>query len=149
MIPAYILCSCVLASYSNHATYERRLNTCIEVAESAEEHRVPVELALAVAYHESRFSNVTSHAGAMGPMQIIPKWHCPRGRREGCSLIDDGVKTLRRYLRKYKRKKRALAHWNGGNHPGRLARGFARKVLKTYRRLVYFCRKSIDSDCDC
>ena len=59
-------------------SYEARLTTCVEIADAAVDADVPVVLAVAVGYEESKFvPTVKSSAGAIGAMQVLPKYHCP------------------------------------------------------------------------
>jgi hypothetical protein len=80
----------------------RAVEVCQLIVESAEAQDVPAELAVAVAFNESRLRwHLTSPRGAAGPMQVIARHWCPdrRGRWtangehivKGCDLIAAGV----------------------------------------------------------
>jgi hypothetical protein len=86
--------------------HDEKVVVCLEVARAAEDLELPVSLVVSVAYEESKFErDLTSKAGARGPLQIIPRYHCPgpegehkpherQGTLEGCDLVRDGVKAL-------------------------------------------------------
>ncbi len=75
---------------------------CVEIAEKAIAQDVNPAVAVALAYSESRFKeNAKSKVGAVGPMQVIPKWTCPNRRRRGCDLVQAGVDTLKDHLLTY------------------------------------------------
>lgn len=67
-------------------------------AEAAEKYKVPQELLEAVGYHESRFqAGVTSSAGAMGIMQLMPGTAQAMGVKDGYDPYDNimgGAKLL-------------------------------------------------------
>ena len=91
-------------------------------------------VAVALAYTESRYSTrAVSRAGALGPLQVLPQWHCPGRKAKGCDLVEAGVKALARYGRLYAHKPggwhTALCHWNAGNRCTKRGRWFARRVM--------------------
>jgi coenzyme F420-reducing hydrogenase delta subunit len=106
-----LICSVILASNlffspvwveSHPAAKERVTAVCQEVAEKAIASGVDPVIATALSYSESRFrEGVRSKAGAIGPMQVIPRWACPQGRRKGCDLVQAGVDTLKRHILHY------------------------------------------------
>ncbi len=67
-------------------------------AEAAEKYKVPQELLEAIGYHESRFqAGVTSSAGAMGIMQLMPGTAQAMGVKDGYDPYDNimgGAKLL-------------------------------------------------------
>ena len=119
-----------------------RLPTCVAVAEEAEEQGVPGELVIALAYVESRFNpDVVSRSGAVGPMQVLPKYACEDGVE--CDHIVAGVLMLRRwarraYFRHGRRKvqdRDALAMYHGGNNPGPQSFKYADRILRLQKQL--------------
>jgi len=135
-------------------TYAERFDVCVAVGRKAAELEwdggglySAVTVAVAVAQEESAFTSPLSKAGAMGPMQIIPRYHCPgpdgvvapskrRGVVEGCDLVDAGVKALRWFWLRYDRDwSQALCHYNSGTKCGSGSRRYAKRVLRRHRRL--------------
>ncbi len=95
------------------------------VARAARKHRVPVDLALAVARTESDLRpHRISAAGAMGLMQLMPGTARDMGVRDPFDVeqsIEGGVKYLAWLLARYDGdRKRAIAAYNAG--PGVVSR---------------------------
>ena len=115
-----------------------KLSVCVTVSDTAAEMSVPPNLAVAVAWHESKFNNeVVSKAGARGAMQILPTYWCPDGKLESCDLIREGVRSLGVYLEKYGVEKEALCHYNSGNKCTRKSKNYSKRVIRTKNRLDY------------
>ena len=86
-------------------------------------------------------------AGARGPLQIIPRYFCPTadgelaphkraGRLEGCDLIVDGVKAVKWFWVTYDNDwSAALCHYNSGEKCFARSRGYAKRVVRRWRRL--------------
>ena len=118
--------------------YEARMSTCLAIAGEAEYHEVDVIFSLAIAWEESKFKEVIeSHAGAVGPLQVLPKYWCPNGKRKGCDLVEAGILAMKKLLAKYPEAE-AACHYNGGNICGRGAKAYAKRVLITKERLNAF-----------
>ena len=101
---------------------------CAEVAVKARAAGVPARLATRLAYRESRLRHgLTSSAGAMGPLQAVPRYWCPAGVAEGCDLTAAGVRALRYYLRRERGDvRRALCAYTGRRQCGAEAVAWAR-----------------------
>ena len=117
----------------------RAVETCQLIVESAERQDVPAELAVAVAWNESRLRwGLVSRRGAAGPMQVIPEHWCldRRGRWsangehivKGCDLIAAGVLALSYYLETRSTLGGALKSYGG-------TRAYADRVLTLWRQL--------------
>lgn len=116
---------------------ERAFRTCMEVGVGAVESDLPPHIAVALSYTESRFNpEAESSVGALGPLQVLPRYHCPDRSADGCDLVAAGLSALRRYRTKYKNWAKALCHWNSGNECYRRSRLFSRIVLKRARLLA-------------
>jgi len=120
--------------------YTPRMATCLDVASVARAEGVPMSLAVAVAWEESKFyERAKSRAGAHGPMQVLPKYHCPSGTLKGCDLVLSGVLTLKKYLKKYNGGQKgildALCHYNAGNVCGRRSKQYANRVYRLNWRI--------------
>ena len=140
----------MVASYGGNMPpkYEARLATCLDVAREAETAEIPVSLAVSVAYEESSFlDGLVSKVGARGPLQIIPRYHCPNakgehkpheraGRLDKCDLVVDGVRALKWFWTTYDKDwPLALAHYSSGEKIYPSSRGYARRVIRRSHRL--------------
>lgn len=142
MLPS--LCAAVLAL--GHAGPEPVARaTCEHVAASAEAHGVPVALALALAWHESRLSPAAvSRRGAVGPLQVMPATlrRC-RFARPDCDHVQAGVVELARLLGRHA-PVRALCHYNAGPACGPMSMRWARAVLRTASMITVPSRGAAD-----
>lgn len=97
-------------------------------------------LMLSIAWNESRFiPNQKSKAGAIGPMQVMAKYWCPKGNSQGCDLIQAGFKAWQTYFEMEKGNgKQALCRYSSGKRCSASVGGrrYARKVLRTRESLV-------------
>lgn len=97
-------------------------------------------LMLSIAWNESRFlPNRKSTAGAVGPMQIMPKYWCPRGKRKGCDLVEAGFNAWQTYFLMEKGNEReALCRYSSGRRckQSSSARRYAKKVLRTRDSMI-------------
>mgnify|MGYP003151979955 FL=1 len=140
----------MVASYGGNIPpgHDDKAVVCLEVARTAEDLELPVALVVSVAYEESKFTkDLTSKAGARGPLQIIPRYHCPtpegehkpherRGTLQGCDLVRDGVKALAWFWGRYDHDwAQALAHYNSGEKVYASSRAYARRVQRRARRI--------------
>ncbi len=133
----YLLCTVALSWLPEYQRTDERQETCMELGTQALVEGVPLDLAVALAFTESRFSRTArSSVGASGPFQVVPRYHCPNGQLEGCDLITAGLHAIKRYRKRYKRWRDALCHWNSGNRCYRKSRLFARIVLRRKRLLT-------------
>jgi len=117
---------------NNHPEHEE---VCLEVAEKAINSDLDPIIAVALSYSESRFTRAArSNVGAVGPLQVIPKWTCPNRRKKGCDLVQAGVDTLIKLREKHwgplatPNWMKIICHYNSGNVC--LDRRFPRLVLK-------------------
>jgi len=78
-----LLCALLLSGLPRH-------DTCHAVAAEAQRQGVPVVVALAVGWQESRFNaDAVSKRGAVGPLQVMPHHHPG-------DPLEQGVAKLRR-----------------------------------------------------
>ena len=111
--------------------YQDRFDTCMDVAQLAEDMGLDPMLAVSTALTESGLNKkVVSSAGAVGPLQILPKYFCPNKQEKGCDLVHGGISALLRFLTKYKNEHDALCHYNAGNKCGKQAHRYARRIIK-------------------
>ena len=109
----------------------------VEVVAKADADKMDRHVAIAVGWVESRLTpDAVSSEGAVGVMQVIPRWACPNRRRQGCDLVAAGVHAYLAWLRRYKEPSLALCHYNSGNVCTARSRAYARKVLDLAKRLA-------------
>ena len=127
--------------------FAEKLHICSKVATEAKRQGVDPILAIAVSSSESSFtSKITSSKGAKGPLGVMPKWHCPKGKAKGCDLIKAGISALDKVTALYPQDRcRALAVYNRGLEgtceEGRSEYGYATHVLDVYADI---CRSAPD-----
>ena len=129
-----------LASLAEPIPKEHRVNTCLEVAQTAIAYKIDPYLALALAYHESRFDkNVVSPVGAVGPMQIMRRFiDCKE-----CNDIEAGMIALRYWLDRSKTTCEAIGKYVVGNN-GKCG-PYSKKVISLSKELN--CAKSKKDFC--
>lgn len=128
--------------------YDDKVSVCLEVARAAENEDLPVSIVVSVAYEESAFNrDLESKVGAVGPLQIIPRYHCPnsngetdphkrQGRLSGCDLIRDGVKALKWFWESYHQNWAvSLAHYNSGTKIFPSSRAYSKRVRRRAKRI--------------
>ena len=138
----------------SHKTYETRLKTCVSVVDAANKNSIDPSLFASISWVESGFfPNVTSRAGAKGPLQVIPKYFCPRKRAKGCDLIAAGVKAWKAWSARSLAKSglnvsqearwaKALCHYNNGNTCYSSGKRYARRILNLRSSVFLFQKLS-------
>jgi soluble lytic murein transglycosylase-like protein len=133
-----------LAQYiqSTFAVPEAKARTIVSAAfKNAREKNIHPELILAVIAVESSFKETAKNGGAMGLMQIIPRWHKQKiAKIGGTRQLFDPAKNIRvgtsifkDYLESSSGNIRnALIRYNGSLS----ARAYASKILTHYRRML-------------
>ena len=102
---------------------------CQDVAFAAHLSGIPVRLATTLAWSESRFRrDVVSSAGAVGPLQIQPRFWCPGRSADGCDLAMAGTRALRELTGRFGLE-RGLCHYAAGNVCNDRALRYARFIL--------------------
>lgn len=127
-----------------------KLQTCTQVYKEAEKQYVDPLLAISVAYHESRFKNVSSNKGAKGPLGVIPKYHCPKNKK--CNYIEAGISALKKFLElnQYDQCK-TLAQYNRGLNgkclPGRPEYKYAQNIINLYNSIYNMEHCKHETEC--
>ena len=106
-----LICTLVLASpvffgpqwaEKHPSEAEKSKAVCIEVGTKAAKAGIDPVIAIALSYSESRLSTrQKSKIGAVGPLQVLPRWTCPKGERKGCDLVLAGITTLRKHAHEF------------------------------------------------
>ena len=121
------------------------LNICRNVnslIKHTSNNNIEPEVMMALTWHETRWrSNQTSHVGACGIAQVIPKYTNPRVT---CRELQDdetgilyGVLALRNWLNYTDNNlRRALCHYNSGVRCFTRSINYSRLVYRSYRRLM-------------
>ena len=119
-VPCWIILSQIF-SFTPSVSYfkkqfplmEQRMLICNRIGNEARKQEVDPILAISVAMLESSFSNSTSTKGAIGPLGVIPKYHCPKKGK--CDYTKAGVKALNKFLDLHPNDRcTALAQYNKG-----------------------------------
>ena len=117
------------------ASLPSRLAVCVRVWRAARSRDVSPDLAVALAWSESRMvDGVTSRAGAVGPLQVVPRWWCPGRRVEGCDTVDAGARALAALVAQHG-PLRGLCHYASGSRCTARARRYAEHVVRLARAL--------------
>ena len=142
-------CTIIIASLLGPATppqsdalFNERVKVCSTLWHEAFEQSVPVDVALAVAWHESNLTNAgTNSSGCSGPMQIKIKYWCPNtdgvwspvkadGKIKNCNLYKRGVFALKYYLKKHKHLDDALCGYGWGKCTDKARKNYDKKTLR-------------------
>ena len=132
-----LMCTTILNSEPMPETkLNSRVDNCVELGQAAETYGHDPLMVIAIAHTESRFDkHAVSRAGAVGILQILPKYFCPSVGP--CNHLQAGLFAWRQWKKVYRSKKDALCGYNSGkrcknNHA---ATGYANLVLRKYSRL--------------
>ena len=133
---AFIVCTTIIEMYPYPDKLEA-FTVCEMIVKESESQGVDPGLAVALGHHESglrRFA--VSKAGAVGPLQVLPKYY-----PKGCGIdvkgqIKAGVIMLKNALRRAKGDEvLAVAMYNSGNKPGKRAFRWSRSVISLAQKL--------------
>ena len=110
------------------------LQLCREIATQAESRGLRPALPVALAYHESRMKrHAVSRVGALGPLQVMPRYIKCDGSQ--LCLISAGLDMLEYWAGRYPDQVETVAHYNGGNRPGKRSYRWARAVVALSKRI--------------
>ena len=125
------------------------ISNCVELGERAEAYGLDPSLMISIGHTESRFNKkAKSRAGAMGMLQVLPKYFCPKKGR--CDYTDAGFEAWTRWSNK-RTTKEALCRYNSGRKCAESKRAsyYSRTVLKKLRRLSLLVKKTSCPGCEC
>ena len=117
-----------------------RADNCEELWSLSEENGVDPLLMIAIAHTESRFNkSAKSRAGAMGMMQVLPRYFCPK--KGSCNYTTAGFKAWKAWsIRRGKKRtvRESLCRYNSGQpcSKSRKARYYASVVLRKFNKLT-------------
>lgn len=157
-------CAMIIASLLGPANppqtdplFQQRVAVCSSLWFEAFEQNVPVDVALAVAWHESNLTNAgTNSSGCSGPMQIKVKYWCPNpqgvwsptkadGKIKNCDLHKRGIFALKYYLNKYTRLDDALCGYGWGKCTDEARKTYVKKTLN-YRKKISKILKEVENE---
>ena len=121
---------------------EERASNCVELYELAEKEGVEPMLIISIAHTESRFSKkAVSKAGAMGIMQVLPRYFCPKKGK--CDYTAAGIKAWKAWSKR-RTIDEALCRYNSGRpcSESSRARYYSRTVMRKYANLIEVIRLS-------
>lgn len=121
----YNLCHDIYNKLTGKQPTEENLTVCSLLIEDSIKNDLNVEITLAVAWEESRFTEQSkpSKYKCIGPMQIKYEFWCPNiknkitaTKRDGliskCDVYYHGVKSLKYYVNKFKPLNKAICYYN-------------------------------------
>lgn len=124
--------------------FDARVANCVELAELSVEYGHDPLMVISIAHTESRFNKkAVSHAGAVGIMQVLPRYFCPKFGP--CDHTQAGLYAWHSWKSRYPSKKDALCGYNSGkrcknNHA---ANGYANLVLQKYVSIKSFSNRRV------
>ena len=122
---------------------EREARTIVRSADTnARKYKIDLELLLAIIFVESAYQpEVESNKGAIGLMQVVPKWHLDKIEEYGDvevlydirTNINIGTAILAEYIRKEGNVRTALHRYNGSKNDKTLK--YSNRVFQKYYEL--------------
>ena len=119
-------------------------SVCERIVAAAENNQVDAELLVSLAWHESAMHTTAYNhrSGAVGPLQILPKYWCKNKTTKNCNLIQAGVDALKAWQKVSSSDVMAICKYNSGNICRRRSKRWAKLVVKVSRRI----RKIVDDE---
>lgn len=128
---------------NNYDVKEREARVLVRSADSnARKYKIDLELLMAIIFVESTYKvTAQSNQGAIGLMQVVPKWHLDKIEQYGdVDVLYDiraniaiGTEILMEYLEKEGNIRKALHRYNGSKDDKTLK--YSNRVLKKYSEL--------------
>jgi len=138
--------------------FDERVSVCANLSIEAFKQKVPIDVTLAVAWHESNLTNAgTNSSGCSGPMQIKIKYWCPNtkgiwsplkadGNLKKCDLVKRGIFTLKYYLKRYNHLDNALCAYGWGKCTDEAKEKYVKQTLKYKRKIKKILERLEDED---
>lgn len=140
-----IFCSMILDSGMG-AVPKSRHSVCVEVVTESVRQGVDPVLSVSVAWRESAFiRDAMSSAGAIGPMQVIPRFWC---KKQPCDYIEAGVRALKHYTLRHGERHGLCAYFSGKRCPKShsVSHSYRDRVLRTYSKFSPYLSYSCGQD---
>jgi len=141
MAPTCILalCTSAISEIPQRHTHHRakKIRLCEKIGAKALAAGLDPSIIIAVAWRESAISYVTNkRSGATGPLQILPRYWCRRGRTKGCDLIAAGLQAFKIFSKR-RSLRETLCRYSSGRscREVRGARRYAGAVFRTLRKI--------------
>lgn len=136
IIQACIVAACTSFISKSQTVQPKRYQVvqCSKVMREAERQGVDQHIAVAVAWKESRFNpRARSKVGAVGVMQIIPRYWCPNKRR--CDSVVYGIRALKKLKKTYGQRDYLCRYASGKSCALKPARRYKQSVKRFSRRM--------------
>lgn len=144
-ICALALCTGIITTEPmKESTRVVKETACVELVQKASEVGHDEFIIIAIAHTESRFNkNAVSKAGAVGIMQILPKYFCPK--KGPCNYTEAGFRAWEAWSRN-RTMKESLCRYNSGRPCSESARArhYSYVVIKKYKALRAMFSDSAD-----
>lgn len=130
-----VFCTAVVGSKTTKLV-EHRVSVCEDVAVEAIMQNVDPVLAVSVAWRESSLlRNAKSSKGAVGPMQVLPRFWCKEKR---CNLVKAGIDALKYYTTRYGTRPGLCAYFSGKtcSRSSKSSDRYQRSVMQTYNEFM-------------
>jgi hypothetical protein len=103
----------------NHKPSLENVEVCSMLIEDAIKENVPIDIVLAIAWTESRFTAQPkpNNSGCVGPLQIKVIYWCKNKKLSSCDTFNDGVKAVKHLLRRFKPINKAICFYNDSRKP--------------------------------
>ena len=121
------------------ATLENRI-VCSAVINASKENEIKPIRGLSVTWAESRMTSQLkpTKSRCIGPLQIKIKYWCKGKSLNNCEPINDGVKALKYYIKRFKPIRKAYCFYNDARKPEckkNYMSVYVKKVVKTYSKI--------------
>jgi len=126
-----VFCTAIVTSKTDKMV-NHRVSVCEDVAVEAIMQDVDPVLAVSVAWRESSFlRKAKSNKGAVGPMQVLPRFWC---KSKNCNLVRAGINALKYYTSRHGTRPGLCAYFSGRtcSRSSKSSTRYQRSVMKIY-----------------
>ena len=138
-----VLCMTMFAQHGVPEPSKMQLKTCEQVAtQTIQQGHDPIHLITVGWYESAHIPTVVSSKGAVGPLQVLKRYWCPKKGR--CDYISAGIKAWDTYLEQSKGNiENTLCRYNSGQ-PCKKASKNTRYYMSRITKAIQKLRKSIE-----